>query len=234
MFLKLWQLLVEFHDSSVLLPAALVLFFLLLSFFLHPFSPLEDILKYLIQGWGLECTLSHTFSVPKHFTHSIKDNFPHTNVFICEMAFKASVDGRRQTRWAKSTCGGALTLSCSLHPRYLQAWLAVLQPLPLAMLAARAMQTCAILRRKAMGWELWRGSHGGVCTISGGSPRYHWVPDFWPRTFALAGRVLLRKYRTAAWRQPENMEASKKTSLCICPGWPLGAGLGAAGPVYCK
>ena len=79
------------------LPAASVLFFLFLSFFLHPFSLLEDVLKYLIQGWGLECTLSHTFLVPKPFTHSIKDNFPHTNVFICEMAFKASVDGRRQS-----------------------------------------------------------------------------------------------------------------------------------------
>lgn len=53
-------------------------------------------------------------------------------------------------------------------------------------------------------------------------------------TFPSAGRVLLRKYRTAAWRQPDNMEASKKTSLCFCPGQPLGAGLGAAGPLYCK
>lgn len=67
------------------------------SFFLHPFSPLEDVLKYLTQGRGLECTLSHTFSGPRPFTHSIKDNFPHTNVFICEMAFKAGVDGRRQS-----------------------------------------------------------------------------------------------------------------------------------------
>lgn len=88
---------VEFHDSSVPLPTASVLFFLFLSFFLHPFSLLEDVLKYFIQGWGLECTLSHTFFVPKPFTHSIKDNFPHTNVFICEMAFKAGVDSRRQS-----------------------------------------------------------------------------------------------------------------------------------------
>jgi len=89
-----------------------------------------------------------------------------------------------------------------------------------------------------MGWELleelWRGRCGWVYAINGGSLRYHWMPDFWPGTFALVGRVLSRKYRTAAWRQPENVEASKKTSLCLCPGQPLGAGLGAAGIVYCK
>lgn len=140
--------------------------------------------------------------------------------------------------WAKSTCGGALPLSHSLQPCYMRAGLALLQPLSSAMPAVQAEQPHAILRRKAMGWELqeglWRGRHGWVCTRSGGSPRYQWVPDFWRETFPSAGRVLLRKYRTAAWRQPENMEASKKTSLCFCPGQPLGAGLGAAGPLYCK
>lgn len=161
----------------------------------------------------MECTLSHTFSVPNPFTHSIKDNFPHTNVFICEMAFKKGVDGGRRSVMGQIHIWREPCPFLTAYTPAVEAGLVILQSLPPAIPAAQAGQCHTVLRGKAMDWELWWGRCGWVCPISGRSPRCHWVPDFQPGTFVSAGRILLRKYRTVAWRQTENTEASKKP-LC--------------------
>lgn len=116
----------------------------------------------------MECTLSHTFFVPKPFTHFIKDNFPHANIFICEMAFKDGVDGGRQSVVGSIHIWREPCPFLTAYTPAVEAGLVILQSPPPAIPAG---QCHTVLKGKAMDWAL----RGGKVWV--GVPHFWQVPE---------------------------------------------------------
>lgn len=116
MVLKLWQLHVEFCDSSVSSRTASVLFILFLTFFLHPFSPLEDVLKYLIRTvvWN---ALYHTPFLCQNLLHTLLRITFHILMYLfVKWLLKTAEMVEGKAWWAKSTFGGSPAPFSQLTP----------------------------------------------------------------------------------------------------------------------